>query len=190
MDSAQPQSREQSPGPPLISTLLRRPGEALRRRLLDELHAAGFSDLVEAHLLVLRYPGPHGRRPSDLAASTGMTRQAVNYLLGQLEKAGYLTRRGDSDGDDQRSRRIDLTARGHAAFHAIQDAMSGIEAELTRELGPAQMTQLRNLLIKLNTTQAVLRASPRPPATPRPSRTGTTKSADSGYQGQTDATHP
>jgi DNA-binding MarR family transcriptional regulator len=153
MDSAQLQSREQLLGPPLIGTLMRRPAEALRGRLLDELRAAGFSDLVEAHLAVLRYPGPHGRRPSDLAADTGMTRQAMNYLLGQLQKAGYLTRRGD--GDDQRTRRVYLTSRGHAALYAIQEAMSGIEAELEQELGPAQMTQLRTLLIKLNTTKVV-----------------------------------
>jgi DNA-binding MarR family transcriptional regulator len=164
MDPAQRQPREQPLGPPLIGTLLRRPAEALRGRLLDELHAAGFSDLVEAHLAVLRYPGPHGRRPSDLAADTGMTRQALNYLLGQLQKAGYLTRRGD--GDDQRSRRICLTTRGHAALLAIQDAMTRTEAELEHELGPAQMTQLRTLLITLNTTQAVRQAHP--PATRRP----------------------
>ena len=73
----------------------------------------------------------------------------MNYLLGQLQKAGYLTRRGD--GDDQRTRRVYLTTRGHAALYAIQEAMSGIEAELEHELGPAQITQLRTLLIKLNT---------------------------------------
>jgi DNA-binding MarR family transcriptional regulator len=164
MDSAQLQPREQPLGPPLIGTLLRRPAEALRRRLLDELRAAGFSDLVESHLSVLRYPGPDGQRPSDLAADTGMTRQAMNYLLGQLQKAGYLTRRGD--GDDQRSRRVYHTSRGHAALHAIEKAVSGIEAELEQELGLAQMTQLRSLLIKLNTTKAVRQASP--PATRRP----------------------
>jgi len=35
--------------------------------------------------------------------------------------------------------------------------MSGIEAELEQELGSAAMTQLRALLIKLNTTQAARR---------------------------------
>lgn len=143
-------------GPPLIGTLLRRPAEALRARLLDDLHTAGFTDLVPAHLAVLRYPGPHGRRPSDLAAGTAMTRQAMNYLLGQLEKAGYLTRSGDPD--DQRSRHVYLTIRGHAALHAIQQAVSAIEAELGQELGQAQMAQLRELLVKLNATTTVQQA--------------------------------
>jgi DNA-binding MarR family transcriptional regulator len=153
MTFATMQPPEQPVGPPLIGTLLRRPAETLRSRLLDDLHAAGFDDLVAAHLAVLRYPGPHGRRPSDLAAETAMTRQAMNYLLGQLEKAGYLTRRGDPH--DQRSRHIYLTIRGHAALHTIQQAMSGIEAELEQELGQTQMTQLRELLVKLNATRTV-----------------------------------
>jgi len=67
--------------PPLIGALMRMPVDAVRRRIFDDLHAAGFSDLGEAHMAVLRYPGPQGRRPSDLAAELGMSKQAVNYLL-------------------------------------------------------------------------------------------------------------
>jgi hypothetical protein len=33
-----------------------------------------------------------------------MTKQAVNYLLGQMEQLGYLTR--NADPEDQRSKRI------------------------------------------------------------------------------------
>ena len=80
------------PPPPLLGALMRMPLDAVYRRMLEGLHAAGFTDLVAAHLAVLRYPGPHGRRPSELAADLGMTRQAVNYLLGELERLGYLTR--------------------------------------------------------------------------------------------------
>jgi len=160
MISAKQPPPERPVGPPLIGTLLRRPHEALRHRLLDELHAAGFSDLVAAHLAVLRYPGPHGQRPSDLATETGMTRQAMNYLLGQLEKAGYLTRRSDPDG--HRSIGVYLTIRGHAALQAIQHATNGIETELEQELGHAPMTQLRELLVKLNATNTVEQARKQP----------------------------
>lgn len=65
--------------------------------MLADLHDAGFTDLVTAHFAVLRYPGPDGSRPSDLAVGAGMTKQAMNYLLGQLEQCGYLVR---SDGAD------------------------------------------------------------------------------------------
>ena len=135
---------------------MRIPREALQRRLLDELHGAGFRDLVAAHLNVLRYPGPDGQRPSELALQTGMTRQAMNYLLGQLEQSEYLTR--TSNGDDQRSRQVHLTKRGHDALQAIQETMTAIETELEQEMGHTQMTQLRTLLQKLNTTNVVQQA--------------------------------
>src|SRR5829696_4335973 len=92
------------PPPPLIGALLRIPFETVRDRMLAGLHERGFTDLVPAHLNVLQYPGPENQRPSELATPTRMSKQALNYLLGQLERLGYLTRHG-GDGD-QRSKRI------------------------------------------------------------------------------------
>ena len=80
--------------------------------MLERLHEHGFDDLEAAHLAVLQYPGPQGLRPSELAASVGMSKQAVNYQLGQLERLGYLVR--EPDPGDQRSKRIVLTERGYA----------------------------------------------------------------------------
>src|SRR5664279_3307693 len=74
---------------PLIGALMRMPVDAVRRRMLAELHAAGFTDLVMAHFAVLKYPGPQDLRPSDVATEAGMTKQATNYLLGQLEAVSY-----------------------------------------------------------------------------------------------------
>jgi DNA-binding transcriptional ArsR family regulator len=73
-------------GPPLIGALLRMPVDAVRRQIIERLHARGFADIDEAHLTLLRSPGPQGERPSDLAAQLGMTKQALNYQLGQLER--------------------------------------------------------------------------------------------------------
>lgn len=132
---------------------MRLPMDALRERMLSGLHDAGFTDLVAAHLTVLRYPGPENQRPSDLAAETRMTKQALNYLLGQMEQLGYLIRTGDPD--DLRSKRIHLTKRGHAAVQNLRDTVGQIELELARELGSEQFTQLRQLLIELNATDVV-----------------------------------
>ena len=152
-------------GPPLLGALLRVPTEALRGRILAGLHNAGFTDLVPAHFPVLRYPGPENRRPSELAAEAGMTKQAMNYLLGQMQQLGYLTR--EDDPDDQRFKRVRLTERGHAAGQAIRAIVADIEAELAQELGPAQVDQLRGLLIQLNATRFVREFHQRPPATAR-----------------------
>ena len=116
--------------------------------MLEGLHAHGFDDLEAAHLVVLQYPGPHGLRPSELAARVGMTKQAVNYQLGHLERLGYLSRR--SDPDDQRSKRIALTERGYAVIPVIREAVAEVESAWSRELGPERFAELRNLLHELN----------------------------------------
>jgi DNA-binding MarR family transcriptional regulator len=150
-------------GPPLIGALMRMPVDAVLARILLDLHKAGFTDLVSAHLAVLRYPGPENRRPSELAADARMTKQAMNYLLGQMQQLGYLTR--DDDPEDQRFKRVHLTERGHAAGRAIRETVAEIEAELEQELGPAQLDQLRQLLIQLNATSFVADFHQRPPRT-------------------------
>ncbi len=139
--------------PPLIGALVRRPTEAVHRRILREAADAGFTDLVPAHMAVLRYPGPNGRRPSELAADVGMTKQAMNYLLGQLEGLGYVERRDDPD--DQRSKRVHLTARGEALRAEIRRTVGTIEQELEAELGASSYAQLRTLLVVLNESETI-----------------------------------
>jgi DNA-binding MarR family transcriptional regulator len=137
----------------MIGALMRMPVDAILGRILAGLHDAGFTDIVSAHLSVLRYPGPDNRRPSELAAETRMSKQAMNYLLGQLEQLGYLIR--EDDPDDQRSKRIQLTARGEAVRRTIRRTVRQIESDLARELGREQLEQLRELLIALNDTDFV-----------------------------------
>ena len=135
-------------GPPLIGALLRMPWEVVRQRMLERLHERGFDDLDMPHLNVLQYPGPDGVRPSELAARLRVSKQALNYLLGQLERLGYLERRPDEQ--DMRSRRIFLTRRGHEALRAIRDAVAEVEAEWAELLGARRFAQLRALLVELS----------------------------------------
>ena len=135
-------------GPPLIGALLRMPWEVVRRRMLAALHERGFDDLEMPHLNVLQYPGPAGARPSELAARLGMSKQALNYLLGELERFGYLERRPDPD--DLRSKRIALTSRGSSVIPVIREAVHEVERDWALELGPERFDQLRALLHDLN----------------------------------------
>lgn len=141
-----PDSKPSTP-PPLIGALLRVPFETVRDRMLAGLHERGFTDLVAAHLDVFQYPGPENQRPLQLATQTRMSKQALNYLLGQLEQLGYLTR--ETDQDDQRSKRIRLTPRGHAALKAIREIVREVETEWEQQLGPRKFAQLRGLLMQL-----------------------------------------
>ncbi len=135
-------------GPPMIGALLRRPLEVVRRRMLERLHESGFADVEPAHLILLQYPGPQGMRPSELAAQLRMSKQAVNYLLGQLERLGYLERQ--QDPDDLRSKRIALTQRGTSMIPVIREAVSGVETTWAQQLGPERFAELRDLLAELN----------------------------------------
>src|SRR6266516_4993016 len=135
-------------GPPLIGALLRIPWEAVQRHMLERLHEGGFDDFDAAYLNVFQYPGPQGTRPSELAARLGISKQALNYLLGELERLGYLERR--SDPEDLRSKRIALTQRGTSAISVIREAVGEVETTWAQQLGPKRFAQLRNLLLELN----------------------------------------
>jgi DNA-binding MarR family transcriptional regulator len=116
--------------------------------MLTRLHEQGFEDLDASHLSVFLYPGPQGARPSELAARRGMSKQAVNYLIGQLERLGYVERRADPD--DRRSKRVALTRRGELAGLTMRDAVREIERDWERQLGRERFAQLRGLLLELN----------------------------------------
>ena len=143
-------------GPPLIGALLRMPWETLVERMLTDLHERGFTDLGAPHLTVLQWPGPDDLRPSELATRTRMSKQALNYLLGQLERLGYLERRPDPH--DQRGKRIVLTDRGRAAVRVIRDAVQEIEAAWAEQLAPERFAQLKALLLDLNRVTAADRS--------------------------------
>ena len=135
-------------GPPLIGALLRRPWEAVNEHMLERLHANGFSDFDASYLIVFQYPGPQGQRPSELAARLRISKQALNHLLGQLERRGYVERQPSDD--DKRSKRITLTRRGIKAGATMREAVSELEESWTQQLGPKRFNQLRDLLHDLN----------------------------------------
>jgi DNA-binding MarR family transcriptional regulator len=148
--SSSPFTQENEPptfGPPMIGALLRTPWEAVQSHMLRRLHENGCADFDAAYLPVFGYPGPQGARPSELAARLGMSKQALNYLLGSLERAGYLARRPHPD--DSRSRRIVLTPRGLGAVKVIRSAVAELETSWTQLLGPKRFAQLRNMLQEL-----------------------------------------
>lgn len=131
----------------LIGALLRVPAQAIHRRIIQELNAAGFDDLRLPHIAVLQYPGPDGQRPSTLAERAGMSKQAVNQLLGSLEELGYL-KRGNAPHEG-RSRVVRLTRRGRAAFDRIYTILQQLEKEWSAELGAARFAQLKEILLRI-----------------------------------------
>lgn len=129
----------------LIGALLRVPAQAIHRRIINELNAAGFEELRVPHMAVLQFPGPDGVRPGVLAERAGMSKQAMNQLLRSLDALGYVVR---SDAPDEgRARIVHLTKRGQAAYAKIHEILRSIEREWSTELGPKRFGQLKDLLL-------------------------------------------
>src|SRR5215510_7077312 len=95
--------------PPTAGALLRMTYQGIRERQLAALFAKGFDDLNQPLLNVFLYPPPDRMRPSELAERANMTKQAMNYLLGQLEARGYIERRTEKGSN---RRMVFLTSRG------------------------------------------------------------------------------
>ena len=91
-------------------------------------------------------PPPDGERPSDLAKRNGVSKQAINYLLGQLEKLGYLERRRDRGESHPR---VYLTDRGWEVMESNIAVMLSREADWERQLGKRRFADLKAALYEL-----------------------------------------
>ena len=131
----------------LIGALLRVPAQAIHRRIIRELNAAGFDGLSMPHMAVLQFPGPDGHRPGALAERAGISKQAMNQLLRSLEGLGYVVRLDAPD--EGRARMVRFTKRGRAAYSKILDILRDIEREWSAELGPKRFAELKKLLLRV-----------------------------------------
>ena len=140
------ESADPAVGKPLIGALLRFPREAVVQRMLDALNAHGY-DITPTELGVLMYPGPEGKRPSELARLCAMSRQSMNYLLSGLEERGYLRR---ADGESGLARVVHLSKRGRDAGLLMRSTVEEIEREWTAILGEARFRALSDTLLELS----------------------------------------
>ncbi|HEX4894141.1 MAG TPA: MarR family transcriptional regulator [Hyphomicrobiaceae bacterium] len=119
--------------------------------MFAEVRKAGFTDLQETHFSVFSYPLPNGVKPSDLARRLRMSRQATNYLVGQLEQLGYLERRLDP-GKGQK-RLVYLTDRGWRVGETIFACLQAIEAEWADQVGASRFDDFMSVLRALSAAE-------------------------------------
>ena len=98
--------------------------------------------------LAFLYPGPHGRRPSDLARQCNVSRQAMNYLLAALQERGYIERHAGSGGG---SRVVRVKQKGRRVSNDIRKCIAEIEEEWAKHLGTERFIALRKTLFELST---------------------------------------
>lgn len=95
---------------PEVGALLRMAWEELIDELFTKLAAAGFDDLRPVHRSIIRDILVEGLRPTELATRLGLSKQAVNDILRELEAKGYISL--EPDPEDGRAKRIVVSDRG------------------------------------------------------------------------------
>ncbi len=131
----------------LVGALLRMTYQVTRERQFRALIEHGFGDLNQALLNVMVYPYPDRVRPGELAERTNMTKQAMNYLLGQLETLGYIERRAEK-GNSRRL--VFLTRRGWQVVETARAAVKEAEVEWAAILGQKRFGEFMDTLRRLS----------------------------------------
>jgi DNA-binding MarR family transcriptional regulator len=94
---------------------------------------AARAQVSAAHIHITRHLSLEGSRLIDLAASAGMTKQAMGDLVTQCEAWGLVQR--TLDPLDARARRIVFSDTGLAWLLAFEQAVAQTEAEFKQEVG-------------------------------------------------------
>jgi DNA-binding MarR family transcriptional regulator len=121
--------------------------EDVQRRVHEGYQTAGYGDLTPSHDPVFIFLSSEGDRIVDLSQRAGVSKQAMGYLVGYLEKGGYLERvPHPSDGRAQLVRR---TERGWEVNRLARQLVQGIQSDWAKQIGQDRMEQLIILLREL-----------------------------------------
>ncbi|WP_374522085.1 MarR family winged helix-turn-helix transcriptional regulator [Hydrogenophaga sp.] len=94
---------------------------------------ASRAQIGAAHVHITRHLSLRGARLTELAASAGMSKQAMGDLVTQCEAWGLVRR--EADPLDARARRIVFTADGLLWLEAFRQAVATAEAEFHAQVG-------------------------------------------------------
>src|SRR5262245_58477197 len=139
-------SAEKNIRQPFVGALLRIAYQITRKHQLKVLREHGFGNLNQALFNVMVYPHPDGVRLGDLAERINMTKQATNYLIGQLESLGYIERRTQKGST---RRLIFLTQRGWRSIDVHRAAVLEVEAQWAKAIGPKRFNDFKETLAQL-----------------------------------------
>ena len=108
------------------------------------LKETGHSSIRQGHGCVFRFIHEGGSRLTELAESSGLSKQAVGEVVDDLEKLGYVERA--QDPDDWRAKVIRLTEKGADAHSTALGIFADIERDYAERYGAERVAMLRELL--------------------------------------------
>lgn len=125
-----------------VGQLLFKAARLWNEAAIARVRALGEPRLRVAHTAVF----PHldidgGTRVTELAKRMGVSKQAAQQLVDDLQEMGLVRR--DPDPADKRASRVVWTARGLEGLRHGVGVLTEMERELSGAVGPDQMDQLR-----------------------------------------------
>ncbi len=112
--------------------------------MYEEITSKRFPTVSRAQFELLRWPGIDGLRPGEVARLSGLSKQTVNDLLGELERSGYVERHPDPH--DRRARIVRLTESGQDLHRTAHETSRELESEWAEILGERRLADLRSTL--------------------------------------------
>ena len=137
---AGPTTQRWTPLPALLDDLAGDSFAQFHRRLKE----AGHANIRQGHGCVFRYIQEGGSRLTELAESSGLSKQAVGEVVDDLEKLGYVERA--QDPEDGRAKVIRLTENGADAQTTALEIFADIERDFAERYGAERVATMRKLL--------------------------------------------
>jgi len=112
--------------------------------LQNGLQHAGYRPRTRTQTMILIHVSNGVTRAAELARALGVSRQAIQQQINDLEQEDIVTQ--IPDPDDRRANRIVFSERGAELINAAMTTLRDAEQKLTSRLGYEQVTQLREAL--------------------------------------------
>ena len=117
------------------------------RLMVTRLQARGFTDFAPSFPSLLSNLDTDGTRVGVLASRAGVTRQAAGQLLREIERCGYIERRGSPH--DARATGVHFTARGKRLLATVLELVDEIENDFAKALKAGEFERVRKGLLQI-----------------------------------------
>jgi DNA-binding MarR family transcriptional regulator len=133
-------TKQWTPLPALLDDLAGDTFAAFHTRMKE----AGYTSIRQGHGCVFRFIHEGGSRLTELAESSGLSKQAVGEVVDDLERLGYVERA--QDPQDGRAKVIRLTEQGAEAHRTALEVFAEIERGYEERYGAERVAMMRELL--------------------------------------------